>query len=209
MIGGALALGLVTSLHCAAMCGPLAAAASGSGAGASARYFLGRLSSYAAVGALLGALGEHALCRLPMGTVQRMALALVAVAALARAVRIWIPRRGELLLQVGTKRPRALAARFWKLVPRGPLAFGLATGVLPCGMLVPAWLLAMAAGGPLAGAGVMLAFGVASSPGLIAAVLGRRLLARLPRRPRLEAVAWVALALWIAARPLIVAVHCM
>jgi sulfite exporter TauE/SafE len=197
VIAEALALGLVTSLHCAVMCGPLAAASCARGG--SARYLAGRLGSYAAIGAVLGAVGEHALCVLPVASVQIAALAAVALAAFGRAVRLLRPARPVTL----GKRPR-IVARLFRILPRDPLAVGLATALLPCGALVPAWALAMAAGGALAGGVAMLAFAVASTPGLVAALCGRRLAARF-RAPRLEAAAWLALAVWLAVRPLLMA----
>jgi sulfite exporter TauE/SafE len=197
MIGPALALGVATSLHCAAMCGPLAVAAGGR-----ARYFVGRLVSYAAAGALFGALGEHALCRLPIGTVQVAALAVVAAAALGRAFRLVRPAR----VRISTRRPRRLLARLWAHLPRDAFALGLATGLLPCGLLVPAWALAATAGDAGAGALTMAAFALASTPGLAAPLVGRRWLPR--PAPRLEAAAWCALALWLALRPLLVAAAC-
>jgi uncharacterized protein len=202
LIAAALALGLVTSLHCALMCGPLALAACRGGA---LRYFGGRLLSYTAIGALFGALGEHALCLLPVRSVQLVALAALAAAAFVRAAtRLRRPRPP--LVTVGTRPPRRLAARVLALLPRGAFTLGLATGLLPCGMLLPAWALAMASGGPASGALSMAAFAVASSPGLAAPLLGRRFLTR--PAPRLEAAAWCALGVWLAVRPILVATGC-
>jgi sulfite exporter TauE/SafE len=196
MIAAALALGVATSLHCAAMCGPLAVAAGGR-----ARYFVGRLVSYAAAGAVFGVLGDHALCWLPVGTVQIVALVALATAALVRGLRTLVPRR----VRIATRPPRRLAQRLFAHLPRGPLALGLATGLLPCGLLVPAWALAATAGDAGAGALTMAAFAVASTPGLAAPLLARRWL---PRTPRLEAVAWLGLAVWLALRPLLSAARC-
>jgi sulfite exporter TauE/SafE len=193
----ALALGAVTSLHCAVMCGPLAAASCARGGGL--RYLGGRLASYAALGALFGAIGQHALCILPVAGVQIVALGAVALAAAARGLRLLLPPRP---VKLG-KRPQ-LVARLFRLLPRDPLAVGLATGLLPCGALVPAWALAMTAGGALPGAAAMLAFGAASTPGLVVALVGSRVAARV-RSPRIEAVAWLALAAWLAVRPLLMA----
>src|SRR5262249_6107370 len=100
-----------------------------------------------------------------------------------------------------------IVARLWRRLPRDPLAVGLATGLLPCAALVPAWALAMAAGSAPAGAASMGAFALASSPGLVAALVGRPLAARV-RSPRLQAAAWCALGLFLASRPLLVAAGC-
>src|SRR5262249_50039240 len=100
-----------------------------------------------------------------------------------------------------------VVSRIWRRLPRDPLAIGLATGLLPCAALLPAWALAMAAGSALAGAASMVAFALASSPGLVAAPAGRRLAARV-RSPHLQAAAWCALGLFLAFRPLLLAAGC-
>ena len=66
-LAGAFATGLVTSVHCAGMCGPLAC-----GLGSAARteqarlaaicsYHTGRMTAYASIGAVCGALGKEPL----------------------------------------------------------------------------------------------------------------------------------------------------
>ena len=196
MIGAALALGAVTSLHCSVMCGPLAVAA-----GRPARYLGGRLLSYSLIGAVLGAAGQHALCWLPVATVQLVAVGLVVVVALAQALRRVRPPRP---VQLGRK--RFVLSRLWRMIPRNAFALGLATGLLPCGMLVPAWALAVSSGDAAAGALTMAAFAVASTPGLVVPLLGRRLVPHVD--PRLQAAAWCAVAVWLAVRPLLVATGC-
>ena len=76
------------------------------------------------------------------------------------------------------------------------------TAVLPCGALVAAWGVAASAAHPVGGAGAMAVFSVASAPGLLVALLGRRLGERLIRRvpPPLLAAAWFAVALLLIGR---------
>jgi sulfite exporter TauE/SafE len=118
-----------------------------------------------------------------------------------------LPRRGERPIQLGRRTGGAgLAARVVSWLPRRrALALGLATAVLPCGMLVPAWLLAAGAGGAAEGALVMSAFAAASLPGLLVPLLGRRLIGRMPAWG--HALAWTALAVWLAWRPVLMAAH--
>lgn len=195
--------GLVGTIHCAAMCGPLVAAGGGGGG-----YFAGRLLSYAAVGALLGTLGQHALCVLPMDRAQLLAVALVAAFAAWKAFSAWRrPRAGVSRPIALGRRRQPLLGRLLARMPRRGLGLGLATGILPCGMLVPAWVLATGAGSGLGGAAVMAAFWAGSSPGLLAPLVARRLVpAGLSRH--LQGAAWAALALWTVARPLLTAIHC-
>ena len=202
VLGAALATGLVGSLHCPLMCGPLALAS-----GAPVRYLAGRLVSYAGLGAAFGLLGEHALCRLPVATVQLGAMLLVGVFAFAQG---WKALRGPgpRLVPIRPRAPGRLA-RLWgralTLIPRRGVGLGLATGFLPCGMLVPAWLLAGTSGDAASGALVMAIFWAATTPALVLPVLTRGLLRRIP--VRVQAVAWCALGVWIAVRPLLMAAH--
>jgi sulfite exporter TauE/SafE len=203
LVGVAVVTGVLGSIHCAAMCGPLAAAG-----GRPVAYLAGRLVSYAALGALFGLIGEHALCHLPVETVQTVAALLVGAFAVWKAVTVARRPRPAPALQLGRRRV-PLLARVLSLLPRRGFGLGLATGFLPCGMLIPAWTLAMGSGGAPAGAAVMAAFWLGTSPGLlaplVAARLARGLLARVPRA--VQGAAWAALALWVLARPLLSAVH--
>jgi sulfite exporter TauE/SafE len=211
----AAAAGFVGSLHCAAMCGPLAMAAGMPGgrfeASATGQYLAGRFVSYAAVGALMGALGAHALCRLPVQPAQWIAVALVAGAAAWRGISLLRARRAPAApAPVGIgKRRVGLAARLYARLPRRAGALGLVTGVLPCGMLVPAWALAATSARADVGALVMLVFAAASLPGLLLPLVSRGALARVTRRMPafVPGLAWCALAAWIALRPLLGSVH--
>lgn len=210
VLGAALATGLVGSLHCPLMCGPLAVAGCARGGRVVPRsvvaYFAGRLLSYSVVGAACGALGEHALCLLPVATVQLVAMLLVGAFAAWQGVKILWPRRPRPL---AIRRPPGVVARLWSRVqavwPRrgGPL--GLATGFLPCGMLVPVWMLAATSGDGLSGAGVMMVFWAATTPALLVPLMSGAFLRRIPAR--VQGVAWCALAVWIAVRPLLMAAH--
>jgi sulfite exporter TauE/SafE len=205
LLVAAASAGLVGSLHCAAMCGPLAIAGC-QGRRAAVGYFAGRLVSYATIGALLGHVGSHALCFLPMRTVQSVTLVLAAGFAAWRAWVHWRGRRGGPdpgLVRLGRPPRRSLLAA---VLPVRGLGLGLATGFLPCGMLLPAWTLAMGSGSAGGGAAVMAMFSVATLPGLIVPLLGRALLRR-PLPPAACAAAWATLALWLALRPLFDAVH--
>jgi len=219
----ALATGGLGSVHCAAMCGPIAVAGCSAGNTLSSRrvtgYFLGRMMAYTSVGAVLGHLGHHALCLLPMAALEAVAITLVAGAAAYRGITL-LRRRAPSppLVELTAKRRATTPARsssllglVSELAPRRGLGLGLATGVMPCGLLLPAWALAAGTASAPAGAAVMAVFSLATLPGLIVPLVGRRLLQR--RIARLPAstygLVWCALALWIVARPLLRATgHC-
>ena len=158
--------GLVTSLHCAGMCGPLACSLMpvrgecGDAQTVSTVYHLTRLTSYAILGALAGGLGSlpltwmsHSILRwLPWVTVIFfVALALrwerhipkwVVLGRLAFRLQSWLR---------GRSRTQAAAA------------LGLATPVLPCGPLYFLIALAMLSGSALRGVEFMLAFGLGTT----------------------------------------------
>jgi sulfite exporter TauE/SafE len=213
----AAAAGFVGSLHCAAMCGPLALAAGTPGgrfeARATGQYLLGRFASYAAVGALMGTLGAHALCRLPVRPAQWIAVVLVAGSAAWRGISLLRARRRPAAaspVRIGA-RPRRNGPTAWILarLPRRAAALGLVTGILPCGMLLPAWALAASSARTEVGALVMIVFAAASLPGLLLPLVSRGALARVSQRlpAVVPGLAWCALAAWIALRPLLGSVH--
>lgn len=159
--------GLVTSLHCAGMCGPLACAlmpVRGDAADAqtvSTTYHLTRLTSYALLGSVAGGLGA-----LPLDFVSSSILRwfpwLLVFFFVALAFRLdrYIPK------------PPALARISFRLTTRlrgrsrieAAAALGLATPLLPCGPLYILLALALVSGSALRGVEFMLAFGLGTVP---------------------------------------------
>ena len=216
MIGtllAAAALGFVGSLHCAGMCGPLVVAGAMREGRASARaltsYLLGRLCSYAFVGALMGQIGAHALHRLPVQPFQVAVAAVVAAFAIWKAFRLLKPKRAAAARAPQTSQGGSLFAWLVRLLPRRGLGLGLATGFLPCGLLVPAWLLAASSGSAAAGALTMAAFFAATTPALVMPLA----LVRVAQSNQLrfpgwaQSAGWLVLAVWLAVRPLLAMSH--
>jgi sulfite exporter TauE/SafE len=203
VVTSAFALGLMGSLHCAGMCGPLAAAGCARrGAGGAAGYFAGRLAAYATIGALVAQLGEHAFCILPVRATHVAAVVLTAAPAAVRGLSLLRRKRAPDLVTLRRKPRSALLASLAKLLPRGGLGLGLATGILPCGLLLGAFAMAAATASPALGAASMAAFALGSAPGLALAAVGPGLAARLSIRlsPRVEGLLWCALAVWLGVR---------
>jgi hypothetical protein len=163
--------GLITSLHCLGMCGPLAcaimpvrSAAGGQNADAqvvSTVYHVTRLAGYSALGALFGALGRAPLAWLGSGVARYLPWLLVGF-FLVIAFR-WdrhlprVPFLGNIYLRVhGWGRARSPLS--------AAAALGLATPLLPCGPLYLLAALAMMAGSALRGVEFMLAFGLGTVP---------------------------------------------
>ena len=159
--------GLVTSLHCAGMCGPLACSlmpVRGDRSDAqtvSTVYHLARISGYCALGALAGGLGQA-----PLTWVSQSALR-------------WLPWVFVLFfVALGMRWDRylpkipVLGRLTWKLQSwmRGrsrveaAAALGFATPLLPCGPLYFPVALALLSGSALRGVEFMLAFGLGTVP---------------------------------------------
>ena len=159
--------GLVTSLHCVGMCGPLSCAlmpVKGDRADAhtvSTVYHVSRMIGYAALGALAGGIGRTPLLWLSQSALRWVPwiLVLIFVAIALRWDRFLpkIPALGRLTwkLQGGLRqRSRVQAAA----------TLGLATPLLPCGPLYFIVALALLSGSWMRGIEVMLAFGLGTVP---------------------------------------------
>ncbi len=168
--------GLLTSVHCVAMCGGIALSQGlstrepGAGRpGALARatpaflYNAGRVTSYTASGALAGALGSA--FGLPQGLK-------VAIAAAAGVFMVLfglknlglirsLPRLPSVLPKPASKKLESLA-RFIR--GRGPFFAGLLNGLMPCGPLQAMQLYALGTGSAAGGALAMFLFGVGTMP---------------------------------------------
>ena len=214
LLGAAAALGLAGSGHCVAMCGGIAAAAGSrlqgsAGAGSGVLFNLGRVTSYALLGLVVGAVVGTAFGAM---NAKPFALALRGLAALLMLV---------LGLQLLTGRDwlglERLGARLWRrLQPLtgsalglpGPVRFfalGTLWGFLPCGLVYSALALAAAGGSAAAGAFAMLAFGAGTLPSMVGTTLaGSAVMRRLGgRNTRVVAgVLMIIFAAWTALGPL-------
>ena len=175
-------LGLASSFHCAAMCGPLVVASCGRDRGRATNYAVARLTGYAIVGAIVGALGAPIAGRWQAPI--RIAAAALAAFVIARAgVRLLRPQASPELVTLRTRAPKRRAFP--------PALLGLATAVFPCGALLSALVVAAGSGGSIGGAASMLIFALASLPGLLVALVGASSIAR--RIGHVRRVAGVAL----------------
>ena len=162
----AILLGLVGSLHCAGMCGPLALALPKTGHSRAAfvfgrlAYNLGRIVAYCLLGAVFGLVGQtlafagfQRWVSIGAGAAMLIGLALSARSAaslsLARAVA-WIKSGLGALL-----RRRSLLSVF---------SLGALNGLLPCGLVYAACAGAVASGGLFSGIEYMAAFGFGTVP---------------------------------------------
>lgn len=163
--------GLVTSLHCAGMCGPLACSllpvkgrASSAAADVQATstvYHVSRLIGYAVVGAVGGAMGQAPLAWISASALRwtPWVLVLFFVAVALRWDR-FLPKSGAISrlswsLQGWARRISGLKAA---------AVMGLGTPLLPCGPLYFIATLALLSGSAVRGVEFMLAFGLGTVP---------------------------------------------
>lgn len=168
IIGAAVVAGLAGAPHCIGMCGGFATAAAAKRMEGLA-WHLGKLSTYGILGAVAGKtaqLGLHP--GWPMSVVSGVLLVWFALrlAGVGPAFHLRIPGLDRLGIQLA--RSRGFLSRY---------AFGMVTGLLPCGLVYAALALAVSAGNATSGALTMMAFGVGTLPALLLAANGLRRLA--------------------------------
>jgi sulfite exporter TauE/SafE len=185
--------GVLGGVHCVAMCGGFVAAITAREAGGTVAllparvlvrrqlgYHAGRVGTYAALGAGVGALGSATLLAIDLSAAQRgiyvVANALLLLLAIGLALRTrglpWLQRIGVGAFGVVLPVLRPLLQRPGSV---GRVALGLVWGLVPCALIYSVLPLALFAGGAWQGAAVMLAFGFGTLPNLAAAgaLLGR------------------------------------
>jgi sulfite exporter TauE/SafE len=173
----AFVLGLVGSVHCAGMCGPLALAVPGTAMSPSrfalgrVTYNAGRIATYCVLGMVFGFFGKTLL----LAGIQRwvsISLGVVLIVGLftSRKLALWKPV---------TMLVNQLKARMSGLLRQRSLAsvgaLGLLNGLLPCGLVYVAAAGATATGHFFNGAIYMAAFGAGTLPMMLAIGLGGKL----------------------------------
>lgn len=172
-------VGLLSGVHCLGMCGSIVGIFTAHVPGARARwpfhlaYSSGRIASYAAAGALVGAIGQAGLLMRDAVPVQHLLFALSSVMLVALGLYlagVWGAVRQLERLGGGLwKRLQPYTTRLLPVntVPRA-LGLGALWGWLPCGLVYSVLLTALAGGSAAQGALIMLAFGLGTLPNLLA-----------------------------------------
>ncbi|MEO7735023.1 MAG: sulfite exporter TauE/SafE family protein [Kofleriaceae bacterium] len=192
---------LVGSVHCVAMCGPLVGLHGGVGSLRLALvHALGRLTTYAVLGAAAGLVGRAVDLAGHLAAVQHVAAIVAGVVILGWGVRAiaiargWLRadgRGGGALFQRGLVqlRTRRAVRRAWLV--------GVLTGLLPCGWL---WAFVVSAAGtasPWLGAATMAVFWLGTVPAMTGVLaLGGPMIAVVRRKlPVISACILIALGL--------------
>lgn len=182
VVSSAFIAGLMGGVHCAAMCGGIVGIVSGQRPGGSGQwphalaYNSGRIFSYVAAGALVGALGQGGLALrggpLAQHTLMFVAGAMLLLMALyiagVRPIAHGLEAAGSVLWRRIQPWSRGFLPA--NTLPRA-LGLGVVWGWLPCGMVYAVLLTALATADARHGALVMLAFGLGTLPNLLAIAL--------------------------------------
>lgn len=176
----AFAAGILGGVHCAGMCGGIAASLSAASRGPvlarQVAFNGGRIASYAAAGIAAGALGNLATVMGPLFAVQTalFVLANVLMILLGLYVAGWGGGvvRLEAVGGVLWRRIEPLRRHFFPIDSTAKaVGAGAVWGWVPCGLVYGMLALAMASGNALSGGLVLLAFGLGTLPSMMAAGL--------------------------------------
>ena len=168
-------MGLLGSLHCAAMCGPLLLALPVGGRSQwraflnKLVYQLGRLLTYVALGVLIASIGNALSVR---GWQQAVSVGTGALLVLAGGFML-AGRYSTSLIGLQQRLLAPLVGRmgYWLYRPGGNLIAGILNGLLPCGMVYMALAGALSADSVLNGGLFMLFFGTGTLPMMLSVSL--------------------------------------
>lgn len=198
MLYSAFILGLISSLHCVGMCGPIAMMLpvdhqnEAKKVGQIITYHLGRLTAYATIGLIFGLLGRGFFLA---GLQQKMSI-FIGLAMILVAV---IPERifseynfSKPIYKIISQIKSALGSQFKNKSYQSLFTIGLLNGFLPCGMVYVALFGAIAMQSAGLGLIYMLLFGLGTVP-LMTAVVYINSIIRLPFRNKIQkAIPYVA-----------------
>jgi sulfite exporter TauE/SafE len=170
MLYTALLFGLISSFHCVGMCGPIAMMLPVDHANATRKaiqvmtYHFGRLTAYATIGLIFGALGKGFFLA---GMQQQLSIAI----GILMIVFILVPERklaqynfSKPIYKVISKVKTALGKQFKNKSYSSLFTIGLLNGFLPCGMVYVALFGAIAMQSVTYGVLYMLLFGLGTLP---------------------------------------------
>ncbi len=170
MLTSALVLGLLGSLHCLGMCGPIAfmlpldQTNDIKKTGQLSVYHFGRLLAYGIIGVLFGLLGKGLSLfgiqqKLSIGIGVLMIVLVLIPGKYLNGHKLWSP-----VYSIIGKVKSKLGAELKKKTPDTFLTIGFLNGFLPCGLVYMALLGAIAMGSSIEGGLYMMIFGLGTIP---------------------------------------------
>ncbi|CAD0008602.1 sulfite exporter TauE/SafE family protein [Flavobacterium chungangense] len=203
MLYSAFILGLISSLHCVGMCGPIAMMLPVDHQNEAKKvtqiitYHLGRLTAYATIGLIFGLLGRGFFLA---GLQQKMSIFI----GLAMIIAVLIPERifskynfSKPVYKVISNIKSTLGKQFKNKSYKSLFTIGLLNGFLPCGMVYVALFGAIAMQSAGFGVLYMLLFGLGTVP-LMTIVVYMHSLLKLPFRNKIQkAIPYVAVVIGV------------
>lgn len=164
--------GLTSTLHCVAMCGPFVGTInmnSNSKFMSNILYNIGRLFSYTLIGFLLGFLGSKLNYFGNFVQIQKISALLSGIFVIGVGIGLIFNRKllnnnftSNFIVKLFSPIIRYTSQYSWLT----SFLIGLFTGLLPCGILYPAFAISFAAGNPLQGSISMVSFFLGTLPGM-------------------------------------------
>ncbi|HNA83038.1 MAG TPA: sulfite exporter TauE/SafE family protein [Thiobacillaceae bacterium] len=201
----ALVTGFLGAGHCVGMCGGIVTALSFQNGRPRAPFILhlaynaGRLAGYALAGGLAGLAGSAAFLSDSLLPVQQALFGLAQVVLILLGLYLAGLNQSVLAIErLGGGLWRRIQPRLGRLLPvrsaGQALAAGLIWGWLPCGLVYSMLVSALAAGGPVQGALLLLAFGLGTLPNLLLMGWAADELRTITRHPWLRRLAGLVVA---------------
>ena len=193
MLYSALIFGLISSLHCIGMCGPIAMMLPVDRNNPAKKviqimiYHLGRLTDYASLGLVFGILGKG----FYMAGIQQNISIIVGVLMITIAI---VPERlfmkynfSKPVYKIISKVKSSLGSQFKRKSPDALFTIGLLNGFLPCGMVYAALFGAIAMQDVTLGVSYMLLYGLGTIP-MMSAVVFISNIVSVPLRSKLQKI---------------------
>ncbi|MEK8179570.1 sulfite exporter TauE/SafE family protein [Flavobacterium buctense] len=193
MLYTALIFGLVSSLHCIGMCGPIAMMLPVDRNNPTKKalqillYHTGRLTAYATLGLLFGVLGKGLYLA---GMQQRFSIVLGILMILIAIVpeKIFAQYNfSEPIYKLISKVKSSLGSQFKRKTPDAFFTIGIFNGLLPCGLVYAALFGAIAMQNVTLGVTYMLLYGLGTIP-LMSAVVYISSILSMPFRSKLQKI---------------------
>ena len=193
MLYSALIFGLISSLHCIGMCGPIAMMLPVDRNNPAKKviqimiYHIGRLTAYASLGLVFGILGKG----FYMAGIQQNISIIVGVLMITIAI---VPERlfmkynfSKPVYKIISKVKSSLGSQFKRKSPDALFTIGLLNGFLPCGMVYAALFGAIAMQDVTLGVSYMLLYGLGTIP-MMSAVVFISNIVSVPLRSKLQKI---------------------
>lgn len=170
MFYAACIMGLMGSLHCLGMCGPIAFALPVRTHVMRikilkyALYNIGRVTTYALLGYIIGIAGKGFVLVGMQQSLSITAGVLIIISALVAYTSATNMVMNRISERIRTRLKSAFHFYFQQKSNSALFMLGILNGLLPCGMVYMAMLAALAGGSPMSGATFMIGFGLGTVP---------------------------------------------